>query len=134
MIKSTESGNKIYSHTSPLFSENTCAQMQFWKSALSDVTMSQHQLGDFSRRLKLCLSCAKNVTNFLSKTGGGITKIYCLRCVSSFVLTIWILSLQALFKALGLNDRDFKFGLTKVFFRPGKVCTLCTVDAREIRQ
>ena len=27
---------------------------------------------------------------------------------------------QALFKALGLNDNDFKFGLTKVFFRPGK--------------
>lgn len=35
--------------------------------------------------------------------------------------TMWILYLQALFKALGLNDRDFKFGLTKVFFRPGKV-------------
>lgn len=30
-------------------------------------------------------------------------------------------ALQALFKALGLNDNDFKFGLTKVFFRPGKV-------------
>lgn len=30
-------------------------------------------------------------------------------------------SLQALFKALGLNDNDFKFGLTRVFFRPGKV-------------
>ena len=28
--------------------------------------------------------------------------------------------LQALFKALGLDDKDFKFGLTKVFFRPGK--------------
>ncbi|XP_061700092.1 myosin VIb isoform X1 [Syngnathoides biaculeatus] len=27
---------------------------------------------------------------------------------------------KALFKALGLNDIDFKFGLTKVFFRPGK--------------
>ncbi|KAM9842647.1 myosin VIb [Aulostomus maculatus] len=27
---------------------------------------------------------------------------------------------KALFKALGLNDHDFKFGLTKVFFRPGK--------------
>ena len=27
---------------------------------------------------------------------------------------------QALFKALGLNENDFKFGLTKVFFRPGK--------------
>ncbi|XP_029349204.1 myosin VIb isoform X1 [Echeneis naucrates] len=27
---------------------------------------------------------------------------------------------KALFKALGLNDNDFKFGLTKVFFRPGK--------------
>lgn len=36
---------------------------------------------------------------------------------------MWILSLQALFKALGLNDKDFKFGLTKVFFRPGKVGT-----------
>lgn len=28
---------------------------------------------------------------------------------------------QALFKALGLNENDYKFGLTKVFFRPGKV-------------
>lgn len=27
---------------------------------------------------------------------------------------------KALFKALGLDERDFKFGLTKVFFRPGK--------------
>ncbi|CAG0898127.1 unnamed protein product [Darwinula stevensoni] len=27
---------------------------------------------------------------------------------------------KALFHALGLNDNDFKFGLTKVFFRPGK--------------
>jgi len=28
--------------------------------------------------------------------------------------------LQALFKALGLNENDFKFGMTKVFFRAGK--------------
>ncbi|KAK1805517.1 hypothetical protein P4O66_019819, partial [Electrophorus voltai] len=28
--------------------------------------------------------------------------------------------LQALFKALGLNENDYKFGLTRVFFRPGK--------------
>jgi len=27
---------------------------------------------------------------------------------------------KALFKALGLNETDFKFGMTKVFFRPGK--------------
>ncbi|XP_029649118.1 unconventional myosin-VI isoform X3 [Octopus sinensis] len=27
---------------------------------------------------------------------------------------------KSLFKALGLNDKDFKFGMTKVFFRPGK--------------
>lgn len=27
---------------------------------------------------------------------------------------------KALFKALNLRDADFKFGLTKVFFRPGK--------------
>lgn len=32
-----------------------------------------------------------------------------------------VVSLQALFKALGLNEKDYKFGLTKVFFRPGKV-------------
>lgn len=28
--------------------------------------------------------------------------------------------LQCLFHALGLNETDFKFGQTKVFFRPGK--------------
>ncbi|XP_077972837.1 unconventional myosin-VI-like isoform X3 [Styela clava] len=27
---------------------------------------------------------------------------------------------KALFKALGLNEKDFKFGMTKIFFRPGK--------------
>ena len=27
---------------------------------------------------------------------------------------------KSLFKALGLDDKDFKFGLTKAFFRPGK--------------
>lgn len=32
--------------------------------------------------------------------------------------------LKALFKALGLDDKDFKFGLTKIFFRPGKVKTM----------
>jgi len=31
-----------------------------------------------------------------------------------------VILIQALFKALGLNEVDFKFGLTKVFFRPGK--------------
>lgn len=35
---------------------------------------------------------------------------------------------QALFKALGLNDNDFKFGLTRVFFRPGKVRYCCCVS------
>ena len=29
---------------------------------------------------------------------------------------------QALFRAVGMDDDDFKFGMTKVFFRPGKVC------------
>ena len=28
---------------------------------------------------------------------------------------------QALFRAVGMDDDDFKFGMTKVFFRPGKV-------------
>lgn len=32
-----------------------------------------------------------------------------------------LLCFQALFKALGLNENDYKFGLTRVFFRPGKV-------------
>lgn len=41
--------------------------------------------------------------------------------------------LQALFKALGLNENDYKFGLTRVFFRPGKVrlyslLTLANID------
>jgi myosin VI len=27
---------------------------------------------------------------------------------------------KALFQALGLNENDFRFGLTRVFFRPGK--------------
>lgn len=34
-----------------------------------------------------------------------------------------LVPLQALFKALGLNENDYKFGLTRVFFRPGKVST-----------
>jgi len=33
---------------------------------------------------------------------------------------IWCFVYQALFKALGLNENEFKFGQTKVFFRPGK--------------
>ncbi len=33
----------------------------------------------------------------------------------------FVFVLQALFKALGLNENDYKFGLTRVFFRPGKV-------------
>ena len=34
---------------------------------------------------------------------------------------------KALFKALGLNDNDFKFGMTKVFFRPGKFAEFDTL-------
>lgn len=33
---------------------------------------------------------------------------------------VFLFSFQALFKALGLDDNDFKFGMTKVFFRAGK--------------
>lgn len=29
---------------------------------------------------------------------------------------------KALFKALGLNQNDYKFGLTRVFFPPWEVC------------
>ena len=32
-----------------------------------------------------------------------------------------------MFKALGLNDNDFKFGMTKVFFRPGKFAEFDTL-------
>lgn len=28
---------------------------------------------------------------------------------------------QALFHALGMDSKDYKFGLSKIFFRPGKV-------------
>lgn len=45
--------------------------------------------------------------------------------IELFVSDHCICLLQALFKALGLNDNDYKFGLTKVFFRPGKVSILC---------
>ena len=31
-----------------------------------------------------------------------------------------IKNFQCLFHALGLDDVDYKFGMTKVFFRPGK--------------
>jgi len=34
---------------------------------------------------------------------------------------------KALFKALGLDDNDFKFGMTKVFFRPGKFAEFDTL-------
>jgi len=34
---------------------------------------------------------------------------------------------KALFKALGLNENDFKFGMTKVFFRPGKFAEFDTL-------
>lgn len=32
-----------------------------------------------------------------------------------------LLFFQALFRAVGMDAEDFKFGMTKVFFRPGKV-------------
>ena len=44
---------------------------------------------------------------------------------------------KALFKALGLDERDFKFGLTKVFFRPGKFAEfdqLLKSDAENLRR
>ena len=28
---------------------------------------------------------------------------------------------EALFRAVGMNANDFRFGISKVFFRPGKV-------------
>ncbi|XP_046443856.1 myosin heavy chain 95F-like isoform X1 [Daphnia pulex] len=44
---------------------------------------------------------------------------------------------RSLFQALNLNDHDFKFGLTKVFFRPGKFSefdTLMRSDSDHLRQ
>ena len=44
---------------------------------------------------------------------------------------------KALFKALGLNDKDFQFGMTKVFFRPGKFAEfdqLMKSDPENLRQ
>jgi myosin-6 len=44
---------------------------------------------------------------------------------------------KALFKALGLDDRDFQFGMTKVFFRPGKFAEfdqLMKSDPENLRQ
>jgi myosin-6 len=34
---------------------------------------------------------------------------------------------KALFKALGLNEDDFQFGVSKVFFRPGKFAEFDTI-------
>ena len=44
---------------------------------------------------------------------------------------------KALFKALGLDERDFQFGMTKVFFRPGKFAEfdqLMKSDPENLRQ
>ena len=44
---------------------------------------------------------------------------------------------QALFHALGLNEEDYKFGLTKVFFRPGKFAefdTMLKADPENLRE
>ncbi|KAJ3613824.1 hypothetical protein NHX12_020070 [Muraenolepis orangiensis] len=40
---------------------------------------------------------------------------------------------KALFKALGLNANDYKFGLTRVFFRPGKKVQWCTLSVIKLR-
>ena len=40
--------------------------------------------------------------------------------VSLLFIQFVVRFIQALFKALGLDDNDFKFGMTKVFFRAGK--------------
>ena len=48
--------------------------------------------------------------------------LICLRFYLTFIRdqdSIWIYS-KFSFQALGLDDNDFKFGMTKVFFRPGK--------------
>ena len=41
--------------------------------------------------------------------------------IQSAILTMNLLYCQALFHALGMSDNDYKFGLSKIFFRPGKV-------------
>jgi hypothetical protein len=40
--------------------------------------------------------------------------------ISLYYLILYIFH-QALFRAVGMDSEDFKFGMTKVFFRPGKV-------------
>jgi len=35
---------------------------------------------------------------------------------------------NALFRAVGMDNEDFQFGMTKVFFRPGKVIGFGVVD------
>ena len=41
-------------------------------------------------------------------------------CNSTVTLCRTIPLIHNFVQALGLNDHDFKFGMTKVFFRPGK--------------
>ena len=37
------------------------------------------------------------------------------------VIFIKLYPFQALFRAIGMSPNDYKFGVTKIFFRPGKV-------------
>ena len=54
----------------------------------------------------LCVACFQRYKSYLpSKLASLDPRTFCL----------------ALFQALGLDVNDFKFGMTKVFFRPGKV-------------
>ena len=60
---------------------------------------------------------------FCKVSGECLCLLVCLLESASTVLCYNALftCLQALFHALGMDDKDYKFGLSKIFFRPGKV-------------
>lgn len=98
-------------------------EMMYSTFDVFEIIPTQHQGRSYiSSLMKACFTIHKRHT-LLKNVLIILLKKLSAPVLESICSTVRIYSLlrQALFKALGLNENDYKFGLTRVFFRPGKV-------------
>lgn len=99
--------------------------MRYFRTTFSDLyNMYKKFLPPELARLDPRLFC-KVIFNGLLKPYFLLERHFLLLIVIKKIKINWLgksylALLQCLFGALGLNSDDYKFGLTKVFFRPGK--------------
>uniref|UniRef100_A0A8C2E4M6 Unconventional myosin-VI n=1 Tax=Cyprinus carpio TaxID=7962 RepID=A0A8C2E4M6_CYPCA len=106
-------GNKFKTQLNILLEKLHSTGSSFVRCVKPNLKMVSHQFE--GAQILSQLQCS-GMVSVLDLMQGGFPCVTYSQCVNACAGRCC----SALFKALGLNENDYKFGLTKVFFRPGK--------------